>query len=216
MFRGPDKDELRQQVAHVTLEMQKIQGKAQDLRNIFNDLEELYVEAEGCCFPFKYFVLKDLVHDAADVATNVTVKWYGSDNETDDKKKARGGVRRLLENCRELAHRMNQYEGIMEELSVLNKKGLEKALEERQTALVQEKLLLSQLEKLLQQLQDLHAESQTHWFWPRYVMLKRGVSGAIGAFRSVPGLSGSSSVVYSQGNDDKNSALQSDRTKGRV
>ena len=41
--RKPSKDDLRNQVAQVTMEFQQLQHKAQDLRDVFVELENLLV-----------------------------------------------------------------------------------------------------------------------------------------------------------------------------
>ena len=75
------------------------------------------------------------------------------------------------------------------ELGGLNKKDLQRILEERQTTLAQQKVVFTQLQDLLHQLQELHTQSQERWLCPRYFMLKRGVNSVLAAFGSVAGLS---------------------------
>ena len=108
------------------------------------------------------------------------------------------------------------------ELKSLKKKELQRALEERQTSLAQQKAVFTQLQDLLHQLQELHQQSQQRWVFPRYLMLKRGVNGALDAYGSVVGMSsaGTGSVVglSSTGTgaarrDRRNSSQQRERTK---
>ena len=58
-------------------------------------------------------MLRDLVTDANDLAFQLNSKWYGATNQSDGSKRSRGGIRRLLENCKALAQRMTEYELIM-------------------------------------------------------------------------------------------------------
>ena len=79
-----------------------------------------YAEADGCCFPFTYIMVRDLVHDVADMAASLQLKWYGTISQSDDAtKKSRGGrgVRRLLENCRKFSVNrlaLSQYETLLQ------------------------------------------------------------------------------------------------------
>lgn len=189
--RKISKDELKNQVAQVTLEIQQLQCKAQDLRKVFAQLDNLYAEAESCCFfPCTYILLRDMVSDAKDLATDLQCKWYGSTDPQSRRNRARGGgVKRLMENCRNLASRLTEFTVIMNGLHNMSYKELEQTLAERQATLTEQRVIFNQLQDLLQQLQALHTESQTTWFLPRYMMLKRVTNSVFAAFKSVAGLS---------------------------
>ncbi|XP_076457996.1 uncharacterized protein LOC143291741 isoform X2 [Babylonia areolata] len=206
------KEELRQQVVQVTLEIQKLQDKVHDLREVFAQLENLHTEAGGCCFPFKYIMLKDMVQDVNELAGNLQHKWYGAPDQSNNAKASRGVVTRLLENCRAFtANRraLDRYEVIMEGLSGLHYKELEQTLEERQSSLAQHKVVFTQLQDLLKQLQELHRQSQETWLVPRYLMLERGVNVAIAAFTGVAGLAESYDSAQSSGTGSNKSKTHS-------
>ncbi|KAL8573183.1 hypothetical protein ACOMHN_036168 [Nucella lapillus] len=191
MHGRDSKEEVRQQVAQVTLEIHRLHDNVHDLRDVFAELENLHAEAGGCCFPFKYIMLRDMVQDVNELASNLQHKWYDATDQSKPVKRSRGVVARLMENCRAFntnRQALNQYEVIMEELNGLKYKELEQTLAERQVALTQQKVVFNQLQDLLKHMQELYQQSQETWLLPRYLMLKSGVHGTLAAYQTVAGL----------------------------
>ena len=80
-------------------------------------LTSRYAESSGCCFPFSYIMLQDMVLDVSDLAARLQHKWYGATDQSNDRKVARGGVRRLVETCRAFSanrQALNRLEVILE------------------------------------------------------------------------------------------------------
>nr|KAG5713490.1 hypothetical protein BaRGS_025038 [Batillaria attramentaria] len=65
------KDELRDEVSQVTLELRQLQGKVEDFQKIFRELEDKRQGVRRTHFPPKYFHMKDLAREYSHVATEL-------------------------------------------------------------------------------------------------------------------------------------------------
>ncbi|KAK7506280.1 hypothetical protein BaRGS_00002392 [Batillaria attramentaria] len=198
------KDELRDEVSQVTLELRQLQGKVEDFQKIFRELEDKRQGVRRTHFPPKYFHMKDLAREYSHVATELRT----TDEQTNGKsaeQRRQGPIARLMAASEAFAGKANTvhdleairhvlisllrqhisvsvYPSLLQELSSLKKPQLEEELSKRSSELENMRQLVKHIRQLLQDLERLYPDSKGAWPWARYKQLYHGVKYTVRSF----------------------------------